>query len=361
MRRLAPLVLLLASLAVAAGMLEIALRVLPIDVTSFHSIASFTVYDPVLGWRLAPTRTVVFRGAHFAVRVEHNAEGLRDEHYDYARRPGRRRVLVLGDSVAWCWGVEHEQCFTERVERALADTDVIDAGVPGWSTAQELLFYEREGRRYAPDVVVLVVSPNDPDDNVDHRGPRFHLDAGRLAYDPAPPPRRKSATQEWLQEHSRLFAWADYVGTAAQRAWRSSVADEPPADLAAAPKADGPSTGGHAGDAAPAPPDARPTPASWTLTEALLDRLRDDVAADGGELVVVLEMMSERLRAWQRDYWARHDVPCLELAPVLLGAEARGVRVRLEGDPHLAPAGQVLLAEELERVLRGLPRFGRIR
>jgi hypothetical protein len=355
-RRLAPLVLLVASIAFAAGFLEIALRILPIDVASYHSIAGFTVYDPVLGWKLAPDRTLTFRGAHFAVRVEHNAEGLRDEHYEYARTPGRRRVLVLGDSVVWCWGVEHDECFTERVERALGDTDVIDAGVPGWSTAQELLFYEREGRRYRPDVVVLVVSPNDADDNVDRRGPRFRLEGDRLAYDPAPPPRRKTPAQEWLQEHSRLFAWASYVGALADRNWRSagdegagsSVDDGAASNPALAPTVD-------------TAPDARPPPATWPLTEALFDRLRADVAADGGELVVVLEMMSDRLRTWQRGYWAKHDVPYLELAPSLLAAEAGGERMRLDGDPHLASAGQVVLARELERLLRGLPGFGRIR
>ncbi|MCC6767005.1 MAG: SGNH/GDSL hydrolase family protein [Deltaproteobacteria bacterium] len=348
MRRLAPLVLLLASLAVTAGVLELALRVLPIDASSHHSIAGFTVYDPVLGWKLAPSRSLVFRGAHFAVRVTHDAEGLRDDHVDHARAPGRRRVLVLGDSVVWCWGVEHAECFTELVERALGDTDVVNAGVPGYSTAQELLFYENQGRRYRPDVVVLVVSPNDADDNVDRRGPRFRLAGERLVYDPAPPPRRKSAAQEWLQEHSRLFTWLDYVGTVLRRAARSTVAENPPA-------APGPM-------AAEAPaPGPRPTPAAWALTEALFDRFRRDVATDGAELVVVLEMMSERLRAWQRGYWAAHGVPCLELAPALLAAEARGEQVRLEGDPHLAPAGQIVLAAELGRVLRGLPGFGRIR
>ena len=71
----------------------------------------------------------------------------RDREYPRERRvPGRRRILVLGDSVAWCWGVEREECFTERLEAALPDTDVINAGVPGYSTAQELLYYERDGR-----------------------------------------------------------------------------------------------------------------------------------------------------------------------------------------------------------------------
>ncbi len=353
MRRLAPLVLMLASVAAAAGFLEIALRVLPIDVASFHSIAGFTVYDPVLGWKLAPSRVLRFRGAHFSVRVEHNAEGLRDQHYDYARLPGRRRILVLGDSVVWCWGVEHADCFTERLERALGDTDVINAGVPGYSTAQELLFYEREGRRYRPDVVVLVVAPNDPDDNLDPRGPRFRLAAGRLVYEDAPPPRRKTVVHEWLQGHSRLFAWVSYLGAVAEKRWRASPGE--PGTMAT------PIVAPNAPAIPVAAPSAEPTPASWTLTEALFDRVRADVEHDGAHLVVVLEMMSERLRAWQRDYWAARGVPCLELAPALLAAEARGERVRLDGDPHLAPAGQAIAATELERLLRGLPDFERIR
>ncbi len=345
LRVLAPVGLLLTSLIVAAGLLELALRVLPVDVASFHSIAGFTVYDPVLGWKLAPGRTLVFRGAHFGVHVAHNPEGLRDRHYDYARVPGRRRVLVLGDSVAWCWGVEQAECFTERLEQALGDTDVVNMGVPGYSTAQEVLLYEGEGRRYQSDVVVLVVSPNDADDNLDRRGPRFRLDDGRLVHDPAPPPRRKTFVHEWLQAHSRLFEWLSYQAAVVERAWHTTpaapeVATSPVAFAAARPV-----------PAASPVAIASPPPASWTLTEALFDRLRLDVEADGARLVVVLEIMSERLRAWQRGYWAAHGVPCLELAPALLAAEADGARVRLDGDPHLAPAGQVVLAGELVRLL----------
>jgi lysophospholipase L1-like esterase len=341
MRVIAPLGLLLASLVVAAGLLEVALRVLPLDVASFHSIAGFTVYDPVLGWKLAPNRALTFRGAHFSVRVVHNPAGLRDRHYDYARTPDRRRIVVLGDSVVWCWGVEQAECFTERLERALGDTDVVNAGVPGYSTAQELLFYEHEGRRYRPDVVVLVVSPNDADDNLDRRGPRFRLDGGTLDYDAAPPPRRRSVVHEWLQSHSRLYAWLGYVGPAVDRAWRTT-APERGANVPTAAVDTGVPT---------SPTATLPTPVAWALTEALFGRLQRDVEADGARLVVVLEMMSERLRTWQRGYWAGRGVPCLELASALLAAEAQGEHVRLEGDPHLSSAGQVVLARELERVL----------
>ena len=333
--------LLLGSLTIAAVLLEVALRVLDVDLASYHSIAGFAVYDRELGWKLAPARDATFKGAHFSVHVSQNAEGLRDRHYDFARTPGRRRILVLGDSVVWCWGVEQDECFTERLENALGDTDVINAGVPGYSTAQELLFYEREGRRYGSDLVMLVVAPNDPADNVDPRGPRFRLDGGELRYDTAPPPRRRAAATEWLQDHSRLFAWVGYVWTVARRSARTIGNDDTPD----APTA---SAGGGASATAPSP---MPTPPTWTLAEALWDRLRAAVERDGARLVVVLEIMSERQRAWQRGFWAARHVPCLELAPALAAAEARGERVRLQGDPHLSAAGQVIFTAELQRFL----------
>jgi hypothetical protein len=328
--------LVLLSVAVAGGGFEVALRLLAIDVASYHSIAGFAVYDADLGWKLAPARETLFKGTHFSVRVAHNSEGLRDRHYAYDREPGRRRILVLGDSVVWCWGVEQTDCFTERLERALGDTDVINAGVPGYSTAQELLFYEREGRRYQSDLVVLVMSPNDPDDNIDRRGPRFQLDGGQLRHTKVSLPRRKSFLHEWLQGHSRLFASASYLAAVAAQSLRS--ADRSPAALA------------HVGDgraAMVAAPTPTATPSTWALTEALLDRLDAAVQMDGARLVVVLEEMSVSMGSWQRGFWAARGVPCLELEPALAAAEKRGEHVRLQGDPHLSALGQAVAAAEL--------------
>jgi len=100
--RLLDVALAVVATVVALGALEVALRVLDVRAASYHAIGGFTVYDPELGWRLAPSRELEFHGAHFAVHVAQNAEGLRDRHYEYARTPGRRRILVLGDSFVWC-------------------------------------------------------------------------------------------------------------------------------------------------------------------------------------------------------------------------------------------------------------------
>ena len=327
----------LVATGVTLGAIEVGLRVLDVDVASYHAIGGFTLYDPVLGWRLAPGRDAIFRGAHFAARVQHNAEGLRDRHYDDARSAGRQRVLVIGDSFVWCWGVAADECFTERLEAALTSTDVINAGVPAYSTAQAVLFYERELRRYRPDLVLHVVVPNDPIENVIGPGPRFRWVDGKLAPPAAVPARRKSVVTEWLQAHSRVFAQMTYfvaVGRDTLRVWRASG---------------WPWRTRTAGAAEPGyvPGDALPPESAWRLTEALLDRLAADTTADGARLALVLEAMPRPMTTRLLAYCAERKIACLDLAPALTTADRGGVRVRLPGDPHIGPAGQVVVTEAI--------------
>jgi hypothetical protein len=74
-------------------------------------------------------------------------------------------VLALGDSFVEAFMVPDEQTVTARLEGALAGrgcaAEVINGGTAAYSTDQEYLFYRDEGRRYAPDVVVLFVYHND--------------------------------------------------------------------------------------------------------------------------------------------------------------------------------------------------------
>ena len=78
---------------------------------------------------------------------------------------------------------------------------------------------------------------------------------------------------------------------------------------------------------------------------------------DGAKLAVVLEVMDAKLKRWQLDFWSARDVPVLDLAPVLVGAERAGVHTRLDGDPHISAAGQALVAEALDAFIdaRGAP------
>jgi lysophospholipase L1-like esterase len=80
------------------------------------------------------------------------------------------RILVIGDSVAFGWGVPEVAAFPRVVERTLRDADfpgdgrrveVVNVAVPGWGAPNELLFLRDEGLALEPDLVLVTLVNND--------------------------------------------------------------------------------------------------------------------------------------------------------------------------------------------------------
>ncbi len=154
--------LFIVSLFISLLLGEFLLRAIGYDTyhaTTAHEI--FWRYDPFLGWNHIPGQKGYFEKPQFRIKVEINRKGLRDDEHPYERVAGKKRILVLGDSLVWGYGVEQDYIFTEQLERLLSNTEVINAGVAGYSTDQELLWLRSEGERYNPDLVILVVCGND--------------------------------------------------------------------------------------------------------------------------------------------------------------------------------------------------------
>ncbi len=100
-----------------------------------------------------------------------NNKGFRAEKdFDYKKPEGIIRILSLGDSHTQGYEVRQEFTFSSIIEKYLKargnTTEVINAGVSGFSTAEELLFLENEGIKYEPDFVVLGFYANDFQDNL---------------------------------------------------------------------------------------------------------------------------------------------------------------------------------------------------
>lgn len=109
------------------------------------------VPDPRLGYRHAPNHESVYQGAMVAI----NARGLRD----HVRPEGvETRVLLLGGSETFGWGVEAEETYGEILERIFPGVETVNAGVCGYSLRQQLDYLETDGLALNPDAVFVLVS-----------------------------------------------------------------------------------------------------------------------------------------------------------------------------------------------------------
>jgi len=108
---------------------------------------------PPLYFRHRPGLDADFGG----VSVRTNSWGMRGPELQDSSRP---RLLFVGDSVTFGWGVEEEDTFVSRVAHAL-DIEALNSGVGGYNSIQEAAWLGRYGPMLAPDLVVLLYVPND--------------------------------------------------------------------------------------------------------------------------------------------------------------------------------------------------------
>ena len=270
---------------------EIGLRVAGIAPPEVRS------YDPVRGWQLRPGAIGLQRSEGRA-RVTINGGGFRGPEVPIPKPPGVLRVAVVGDSFTEAMHVPYNQTFCAVIERNLAScplgsrrAQVLDFGVSGYGTGQELLTLRQQAWRYAPDLVILAFfAGNDVSDNsaaLDSESwlngekcrPHYAVRNGVLVEDDQF--REQAAARWWCRSVFALnrIAIMDYVGEPAVMLHRMAGGSKPTAQ-----------TAGHEpgldDEIYRPPPDARWRDA-WTVTEDLITAMSRDVKAHGTRLVVV--------------------------------------------------------------------------
>lgn len=171
------------------------------------------------------------------VEIRTNGQGMRaDREYDLAKRPGVKRVLAIGDSTTVGFTVDVSETFgaviEDRLNAAGVPVEVMNAGVPVFGTSEELVYFEQDLLRYAPDLVLVSFYENDMKDNV--RAPLYRFENERLVRGDAryyPDARvtdllRTQPVLRWLDEHSNAFAFARGRGAALLRQRRTQARAE---------------------------------------------------------------------------------------------------------------------------------------
>lgn len=118
-------------------------------------------------YELIPDMAVTFKD----VAVRTNEVGFRGPPLPPPGPPARDtvRILGLGDSVMFGWGVELEDCFLSVLGRMLAEAhpelgiEIINTAVPGYNTVMEVESFKIKGLALEPDIVLIDHVNNDLD------------------------------------------------------------------------------------------------------------------------------------------------------------------------------------------------------
>ena len=159
-KRLATIVTLVAALFVGLAVVEFGLRLFLLGSLRLHDAATRTALiaaHPKLGWVLKPDLALTIQTLDYIAPMRTNSRGLRDRERDYAKPEGVFRILILGDSFMQASQVPYEASLPALLEEALGHggVEVINMGVQAYGTAQELIYMQEEGLKYAPDLALL--------------------------------------------------------------------------------------------------------------------------------------------------------------------------------------------------------------
>ena len=159
-----PLKTLLVSTPLLLGGLELGLRL------AGYWFPDLGMTDRDTGWSLRPGASGLVRKENKqGVFVRINSDGLRDQEHPITKPPSTFRIAVVGDSTCDAMEVPLEKTFWSILGRELNDCaaagasriEVINFGVAGFSTAQELIRLRTKVWKYQPDLVLLAFSAGD--------------------------------------------------------------------------------------------------------------------------------------------------------------------------------------------------------
>jgi len=116
--------------------------------------------DTKLFWRLRENQTLKSRWfSDLSYRI--NSAGIRGDEIDHIKVG--QRILALGNSCTFGWGVPIENCWTTLLERNLrlglhdSSLEVLNAGIPGYTSFQGKTYFQK----LQPDIVLIMFGWND--------------------------------------------------------------------------------------------------------------------------------------------------------------------------------------------------------
>jgi len=259
---------------------------------------SLLVRDEEIGRRYDPdfVGEMYIPEAQRKVHFRFTRDGYRGPDRPRKKPGGVRRIAVIGDSFIAAVGVDEEDTVVAQLEQNLGEGwEVLNFGISGNSSGQSLLTWRHFARHYEADIVIYFFTIlNDVMENAHGLShgvrPHFTLDDGELVV------HRTGRTRNFasrLLRHSRFYVWQKHVVRGLTRSALSTAGIIPNEALILKPEL--------------TPEFER----AWTITEAILATMKDEVEATGTPFIfcVVPSIGQYDTEAWDRskDRWKAHD------------------------------------------------------
>jgi len=119
--------------------------------------------DCDLFWRFRENKNISSRRfSHIDYQI--NSYGIRGP--EISKDKSDIRILALGNSCTFGWGIPYKQTWVSSLQNFIGtrtdnSVDVICAGVPGYSSHQGKIFFEKELLNLDPDIVLIMFGWND--------------------------------------------------------------------------------------------------------------------------------------------------------------------------------------------------------
>lgn len=277
--------LIIGGLLVALLLVEIVLRIIGFEYPTVY------VADARHGYRLLPNASGWWT-TEGTTYIHINRDGWRDKEHSKQKPPNTFRIAILGDSFAEAFQVSQEETFWHLMEQSLNDrncfdgqpVEVLNFGVGGYGTAQQLLVLQNDVWVYDPDLILLVMFlGNDLKDNVALLNQRseyayYIYNNGQLEPDPNFPEKKLLHLRQvfgYSSNYLRVLGVLNMMWKTARLQIRQPPVVDATWDEVGIDKA------------VLKPPTSPIWHEAWQVTEGLLTLIRDEVKAHNAELQVV--------------------------------------------------------------------------
>jgi lysophospholipase L1-like esterase len=119
--------------------------------------------NPKVIYELKPGITALYHGALLNV----NEHGFRGPAYPHEKPADVLRIVGIGDSLMFGFGVGDDECYLALLERRLNEgsigkrIQVVNTAVPGYNTVMEVATLSDKGLAFEPDLVLIQLVYND--------------------------------------------------------------------------------------------------------------------------------------------------------------------------------------------------------